>query len=148
MRMIAGCSNYAVDRKGNVWNTRTGRKMAIRHNSEGYGYVHIRSDNKKSRQFLVRRLVSMAYCDAKTGCATVILKKKYRSNKPGQAERFNWGTRKEIRRRRKNLCGALAGKESQIIKYRIRGWTQSKIAAKYGVSQPAISSLLKRHGVL
>jgi len=148
MRMIAGCSNYAVDRKGNVWNTRTGRKMKPGYMFDGYAQVKLVTDSGQVKGFMVRRLVAMAYCNAKAGCATVILKKKYRSNKPGQAERFNWGDRTQVRRRRKNVCGALAGKESQIIKYYNRGWTQIRIATKYGVSQRSIHALLKRNGVV
>lgn len=149
MRMIAGCSNYAVDAKGNVFNTKTGKKLKHAYQGQNkYAQVKLITDKGKCESFYVRRLVSMSYCNAKSGCTVVILKRKFRSNKPSQAERFNWGTRKDSRVKRERRAGKLKGKESQILKYRLRGWTQVRIANKFGVSQGAISHFLKRNGVL
>lgn len=62
-KKIKGYENYSVNENGDIKNNKTGRILKKHLNDRGYFDIGIYDKNKKSKKFLIHRLVTMTFME-------------------------------------------------------------------------------------
>lgn len=134
--------------------TRMGKILSLNTSAAGYRYISVCKDGK-SRTFLIHRLVAEAFIPNPHNLPVVM----HLDDVPGnnRVTNLKWGTQKTnmedmVRKGRQpspkgstNGSSKLTEKDiPQIRKLLTAGWTQKRIASKFGVDQSTISLIKHR----
>lgn len=137
---IPNCAGYYADRKGQIWRKYRScwRRINPVTHAVGYQYTSI-----KGKKHLTQRLVCAAF---KGECIlespVCIRKAKNQQPRRLRSQKYlKWGTHGDIGKKAK-YCHLTRAQQLQVIRLHKEGKTQIFIAAKFGVSQPAISCLV------
>lgn len=143
---IPGHPGYYADRTGRIWSNRQGRWHLLKStiNGTGYQYIHIKKGETGHRkQYLTQRLVCAAFKGESTNVLPICIRKA-----PNQQPRrirkqryLQWGNRSGVRRR--SFTPLTIDEKYNVLSMWANGYSQVKIAKSYGVSQPAISYIVR-----
>lgn len=137
---IPNNDGYYADRKGRIWRKHKNNWIEVNPVTHAVGYQYTNINRKKQ---LTQRLVCAAF---KGECIfelpVCIRKAKNQQPRRLRSQRYlKWGTHGDIGKRVK-YCHLTRSQQLQVIRLYKAGKTQIFIAAKFGVSQPAISCLV------
>jgi predicted XRE-type DNA-binding protein len=147
---IPGCKEYLVTTTGTVYNTRGMRLNP--YVSNGYKCIKIKDDSGKRRTFLVHRLVlgeppfPKAWVNHKDG-----------DKANNHIDNLEWVTPSQNHLHAKDSLGRCYAKNEEVRTAKLNktsveaikvlsqaGWSQSKIAEAFGVSQPTVNNALNK----
>ena len=144
-RAIPDHPGYYADRTGRIWRKKGERWHLVRStvNGTGYQYTHLKSEDSPWGSHLTQRLVCAAFKGDSTKEAPVCIRKAPRQQpRRVRSQRYlNWGDRSRIKRKRyvKLTCE----EKLEVLRMWMSGWSQVDISSRFGVSQPAISYIVR-----
>jgi len=140
-RAVPNHPGYYADRTGRIWRKQGERWHLVRSTVNGTGYQYTRLDNRK--QHLTQRLVCEAFKGDSTKKSPVCIRKAPRQQpRRVRKQRYlNWGDRSCIER--KQFTKLTCEEKLEVLRLWMSGWSQVNIASNFGISQPAISNIVR-----
>lgn len=138
---IPGHPGYYADRSGRIWSNRQGRWRLVKSivNSNGYQYTRL----GQRQQNLTQRLVCTAFKGEHTDNLPVCIRQapRQQARRVRRQRYLHWGNRSEVRR--KPFTPLTNDEKLEVLGLWMQGYKQVEIARMYGVSQPAISYIVR-----
>lgn len=140
-KAIPGHTGYYADRTGRIWRNRRDGWHLVKSCVNGTGYQYTRLDSPK--QHLTQRLVCAAFKSECVEEMPICIRKapKQQPRRVRKQRYLNWGDRSCVKR--KQFTKLTSAAKLEVLRLWMNGWSQIDIAAKFDVSQPAISYIVR-----